>query len=79
MPQVLRLAAVNTRYPMESVVPQTEAAPKNANNPPSTAPRSEKDIAALLLRSGTITPAQASRSRRVKDKLPNRSLLQVVQ
>ena len=60
-------------------MPQTEAAPKNANNPPSTAPRSEKDIAALLLRSGTITPAQASRSRRVKDKLPNRSLLQVVQ
>jgi hypothetical protein len=77
--QVSWHTAVKTRYPMESVVPQTKVAPEIQSNPPSAAPRTEKDIAALLLRSGTITQAQASRSRRVKDKLPNRSLLQVVQ
>ena len=46
--------------------------------PPASA-RSASDIAALLLKTGTISAAQASRTHRIRQKLPNRSFLSIVQ
>jgi type IV pilus assembly protein PilB len=45
---------------------------------PGHAPGPDGDIATLLLRTKAITAAQASRTRRIQEKLPDRSFLSIV-
>ena len=64
-------------------MPIVETASAPANPPTGTgshgpSARAENDVASLLLKTKAITPAQASRTRRIQEKLPDRSFLSIV-
>lgn len=57
---------------------ETASAPVTGQAGPSAPKRAEGDVASILLNTKAITPAQASRTRRIQEKLPDRSFLSIV-
>lgn len=57
---------------------ETASAPVTDQAGPSAPKRAEGDVASILLNTKAITPTQASRTRRIQEKLPDRSFLSIV-
>jgi hypothetical protein len=75
--------------PVTSPTPPVSATPATTTpattTPAATTPtaptqmKGAADIASLLLKTGIISAAQASRTRRIQQKLPERSFLSIIQ
>jgi type IV pilus assembly protein PilB len=63
-----RSCHLSTVAPSATAAPTTPAAPHRPGN----------DVASLLLKANIISPAQASRTRRIQEKLPGRSFLSII-
>ena len=57
---------------------ETASVPATGQAGPSAPKRADGDVASILLNTKAITPAQASRTRRIQEKLPDRSFLSIV-
>jgi type IV pilus assembly protein PilB len=57
---------------------ETASVPATGQAGPSVPKRADGDVASILLNTKAITPAQASRTRRIQEKLPDRSFLSIV-
>lgn len=57
---------------------ETVTTPAAGQAGPPVPRRADGDVASILLNTKAITPAQASRTRRIQEKLPDRSFLSIV-